>query len=388
MLIKLKSHHDLTTLRFPYPFGNIRFSLILLPFLLCLVSLWFTGCLQEGTGLSNQNTLRIEVRKEYPSGPYGLDVGSTIDNLNFTTPDDQRLQLKDLYDVDHNRVLLVTTSAEWCTACIKEQPKLKELYERYSSFGLNIMVTLFQDDAFSPATPQLAQTWKERYELPFLVTADPLEPSTFSPYYDINLTPMVMLVDVQTMKIMYLTQGFDEEQVVDLIETMLPSTPIRDANYPSEPYGKEAGDTMDNLGFTQSDGSSFNFNNLYQDHSKTLLLLTTSAEWCTACIKEQPKLEDLYQKYGSRGLQVMVSMFQDDQFIPATPDVARLWKEKYQLNFWVVADGESPSVLSEYYDVNLTPMVMFIDLTTMSILYVSQGFDEETVLSLIEQNLN
>ena len=363
-----------------------QFSYILLT--LSAFSLFFTGCLQEGKGLSTQSSIRIEARQEYPNGPYGLETGTTIDNLSFTTPEGQKIDLEDLYQVDHNRVLLVTTSAEWCTACIKEQPKLKELYERYSPFGLNVMVTLFQDDAFSPATPQLAQTWKDRYDLPFLVTADPLEPSTFSPYYDINLTPMVMLIDVQTMKIIYLTQGFDEDQVVDLIESTLPSSPIRPADYPSAPYGKTTGDTIEDLNFTQIDGSPFSLDDLYQDHSKTLLLLTTSAEWCTACIKEQPKLEDLYQEYGEQGLAVMVSMFQDSQFVPATPEIAQLWKDKYNLNFWVVADGQSPSVLSEYYDVNLTPMIMFIDLQTMTILYVSQGFDEETVLSLIEQNLN
>ena len=57
--------------------------------------------------------------------------------------------------------------------------------------------------------------------------------------------------------------------------------------------------------------------------------MTTSAEWCTACIKEQPKLEDLYQEYGEQGLEVMVSMFQDDQFSPATPEVAQLWKNRF-----------------------------------------------------------
>ena len=366
------------------PLFSRIFSRVLI--LTCL-TLSLSGCLQEGKGVVGQGTSKIESRVEYPSGPYGVEKGEVIENLSFTLPNEDPFELNDLYQVDHNRLLLISTSAEWCTACIKEQPKLKELYETYHPFGLNVMVSLFQTNDFFPASAELAQSWKERYELPFVVVADPQEPSTFSPYYDINLTPMTMLVDVQTMEIIYLTQGFDEDQVTDLIKSRLPSDPIRPLTYPDGPYGKATGEILDNLSFTQISDAPLSLNHFYQDHSKTLLLLTTSAEWCTACIKEQPKLEDLYLQYQDQGLEVVVSMFQDSQFSPANAEIARLWKEKYDLSFWVLADQESPSVLSAYYDVNLTPMIMLVNLQTMKIIYIGQGFDEETVLSLIEQNL-
>jgi thiol-disulfide isomerase/thioredoxin len=141
------------------------------------------------------------------------------------------------------------------------------------------------------------------------------------------------------------------------------------------------------LDFLAADGAPFNTQQVYNDLSKTLLLFTTSAEWCTACIKEQPKLQALYESYGDQGLEVLVTLFQDSDFEPATPELASRWREKYDLSYLVVADPQEPSVMSEYYDVNLTPMVMLVDTITMEIMYLTQGFDEDQVRALIESKL-
>jgi hypothetical protein len=84
-----------------------------------------------------------------------------------------------------------------------------------------VVVSLFQDSLFEPATPEIAAEWRARYALSFDVLADPAVPSTFSPYYDVNLTPMVMLVEVDTMRIVYLNQGFDQEVVQTRIAAAL-----------------------------------------------------------------------------------------------------------------------------------------------------------------------
>ena len=60
------------------------------------------------------------------------------------------------------------------------------------------------------------------------MVADVEDPSTLSAYYDVNLTPIVMLIDLNEMKISYLSQGFDEDQVRVQIESVLgraPSSP-------------------------------------------------------------------------------------------------------------------------------------------------------------------
>lgn len=351
-----------------------------------IISLFLGGCLSEGAGPQIDNSELIAKRISYPEGPYGKESGEVIQPLSFIAPTGETYGLDDIYKDQFNQVLLVTTSAEWCTACIKEQGTLNELYNEYKDRGLEVMVTLFQDLNFEPATADLAARWQERYELDFPVVADPEDPSVFSPYYDVSLTPMVMLIDLNTMKIFYVTQGFDEDQVRGLIETSLPKK-LKPRAYPSEPYGTALGRVIQPLEFINSDQSVFNTTSIYEDLSKKLLLVTTSAEWCTACIKEQPTLQSMYEEYKDAGLEIMVSLFQDRDFEPATAELAQRWIDKYNLDFIVVADPTDPSKFSPYYDVSLTPMVMLIDLQNMSINYLTQGFDEDQVRGLIEAGL-
>ena len=351
------------------------------------ISLLIYGCLEEGTGLSTEAQTIFAPRRTYPEGPYGKEVGDILKNLEFTNGDGEKVDLQSFYKDDFNQLLLITTSAEWCTACIKEQPKLETMYQEYHSRGLDVLVTLFQDRDFEPATPELSTRWQSKYDLSFQVLADQEDPNTFAEYYDVSLTPMVMLVDLSKMEIIYLTQGFDEDQVRALIEANLPTKLPKPRAYPTEPYGKSVGTTIAPLEFRTTEDVSYLTSELYSDLSKSLLLLTTSAEWCTACIKEQPKLQDLYEEFANSGLEIMVTLFQDSDFEPATPEVAATWREKYELDFLVLADPQEPSVMSEYYDVSLTPMVMLVDLINMEIIYLTQGFDEDQVRALIEANL-
>jgi thiol-disulfide isomerase/thioredoxin len=361
----------------------------------CWAPLWLTltlssllplsGCLKEGEG-PQPSVPSVSARITYPEGPYGVGVGDVISDLSFVSPEGESRSLSDLYRDPRKRLLLITTSAEWCTACIKEQPQLQALHERYADRGLGVVVTLFQDSDFEPATPELAAEWRERYELGFDVFADPQTPSTFSPYYDVSLTPMVMLVDVETMTIRYLTQGFDEDAVVAQLEASL-TEPLPRLTYPEGPYGVEVGDVISDLSFVSPEGEPRSLSDLYANLNTRLLLITTSAEWCTACIKEQPQLQALYETYAERGLGVVVTLFQDSDFEPATPELAAEWRERYELSFEVLADPQTPSTFSPYYDVSLTPMVMLVDVDTMTIRYLTQGFDEDAVLSQLEATL-
>lgn len=345
------------------------------------------SCLSEGSGVRLSGEIFPE-RVSYPEAPYGVREGDVIEPLDFVNTEGEPVTLADIYDDDFTQLLLVTTSAEWCTACIKEQPKLEQLYQRYRERGLNVLVTLFEDANFEPATPEVAAAWRNKYDLNFSVLADPKSPSTFSPYYNIDLTPMVMLIDVATMKIVYLATSLNEDRVEELIDARLPLKLPRASVYPDVSYGREEGDVISDHSFTEPEGDDWSLSDTYRDLSKRTLLLTTSAEWCTACIKEQPKLEELYQEYGASGLEVAVVMFEDANFEPATPEIAARWRDKYELTFKVLADSASPSTLSAYYNIDLTPMVMVIDLNEMKIMYLATAFNEDTIRGLLEATLS
>lgn len=158
-------------------------------------------------------------RGAYPSSNIGKTEGMTLENLSFPLGEDETFQIADIYDDAANKVLLVTTSAGWCSACIEEQPKLAQLHEEYAARGLFILITLFENADFAPADIRLAQSWKRRYELPFTVVADP--DFQFSDYYDRDATPMTMLVDVENMLILKIATGFNEPEVRAIIEAVI-----------------------------------------------------------------------------------------------------------------------------------------------------------------------
>jgi peroxiredoxin len=163
-------------------------------------------------------------------------------------------------------------------------------------------------------------------------------------------------------------------------------TAVPRTTYPAAPYGTAAGTTLANLSFADPDGTStVDLQSLRAAGDKRLLLVITSAGWCSACIEEQPELNRLYNTYKDCGLEVLLTVFEDDQTYPATPALAAQWKSSYSNTFPVVADA--PFVLKEYYDESYTPMVMFVDLETMEILSIATGQVDAATEAFIRQQL-
>lgn len=158
-------------------------------------------------------------RETYPPGPYGLAEADIIENLSFKNPDDTDFFLNEIFADEKNKLLLVSTSSGWCTSCIEEQAKLEARHQSWGPKGLYILLTSFEDGQFRAATPDYAGEWKERYNLSYTVVAD--APFVFQAYYDRTLTPMVMLIDVETMSILRIMTGFDESVVDAIIEAKL-----------------------------------------------------------------------------------------------------------------------------------------------------------------------
>lgn len=157
------------------------------------------------------------------------------------------------------------------------------------------------------------------------------------------------------------------------------------SSYPGAPYGVAQGDVITALSFSTAAGEPFGLADIFADTDKTLLLLSTAAGWCTACIEEQGALEELSNTHGPAGLQVMVSLFEDRDYQPATPALAAEWQQDNGLTFPVVVDPDF--VLADYYDTALTPMNMIVDVNTMTILRVSTGWDPSAITAIIEARL-
>jgi len=167
----------------------------------------------------DSNNMQTVDRSTYPIAPYGIYESDTLENLTFKNADGTDFTLNDIYADENNKLLLVSTSSGWCVSCIEEQAKLQERFDVWEEKGLFILLSTFEDAQFRAATPEYAGEWKERYNLTYKVVADP--PFVFQNYYDKTATPMVMLVDVDTMSILKIMTGFDASVVDAIIEVKL-----------------------------------------------------------------------------------------------------------------------------------------------------------------------
>lgn len=160
----------------------------------------------------------------YPAGPYGTGPGATIENLSFLGwkhPDAvqydpskfETVRLSDFYDPDGHsdvKLLAINASAVWCSVCRAEYQDMKtnRVYANFRPRGVEILGTLFEDNAYYPAQPQDLRNWGSvaNQTVTFPLVLDP--GFKMGAYFDSDATPLNMLIDVRTMTIVSVTMGY------------------------------------------------------------------------------------------------------------------------------------------------------------------------------------
>ena len=190
--------------------------------LVILLSAFF-GCLESGERVRcteatcEQSTAP---REGYPG--YGFDVGDIIAPLEFVNGDGSDFSLADVYQDGSRQLLIISTSAGWCTACIEEQAALETLYGEYRDLGVEILVTVFEKASFEPADARFAEFWKRRYRLTYPVVADPeFKMQDYYPGRDSSVTPIMLIIDVSSMIILERFVGYREQAVRGLLDLQL-----------------------------------------------------------------------------------------------------------------------------------------------------------------------
>ena len=163
-------------------------------------------------------------RSAYPPGPYDTGEGDVLGPLSFVAVDGGPFDVDTAVFADPQaRVLLMNTAAGWCGACVEEQPVLQALVQDRPA--LSVVVALFEDADGAPADAALARDWQARHAVAFDVVADPS--FQLQAFYDPSLTPMNMVVDVDTMTIRRIGTGFDELAVTAIIDAILAEKGLR-----------------------------------------------------------------------------------------------------------------------------------------------------------------
>ncbi len=176
------------------------------------------GC-DSGTDAAETGAWQTRPADTFPTANTGTSAGSVLANHSFLTVGGASYTLKDEVFVPGAKVMVLATAAEWCTACREEAPKLQDLHDDYRDRGLQVLVTLFETADFDPAGAAQAAAWVDLYGVTYPVVADP--EFQMEAYYDPQLTPMVMVVDVDDMSIKSITTGYNESDVRALLDVLL-----------------------------------------------------------------------------------------------------------------------------------------------------------------------
>jgi hypothetical protein len=150
---------------------------------------------------------------DYPDGPFGTEEGDTLANACFkgfrnpqkVSHDQSSLEtiaFSDYYDPTGSKgfqLVLIDTSAVWCSACRTEHEGLSAKNDEYSPKGLRIIGTLFEDVNHDPATIKDLSNWVETFSSDYAMVLDP--DYQLGAYASADTAPLNLVVNARTMTI-------------------------------------------------------------------------------------------------------------------------------------------------------------------------------------------
>ncbi len=177
---------------------------------------------------------------DYPAGPYGVGVHATLENFAFLGWHDpvaanydetklETVQLSEYYNPDGRsdlKLIWINASAVWCSVCRAEMADIKNngVHAAFAPKGVQLIVTLFEDNNSGPARPKDLHNWGSTaaHAIDFPLLLDP--GFKLGAFFTSDATPLNMLVDAKTMKVIDATMGYSSDywQRVDKLVAKLP----------------------------------------------------------------------------------------------------------------------------------------------------------------------
>ena len=157
----------------------------------------------------------------YPAPPYGKTPGTIIEDHHFLIPTDNTIvKLSDYYQHETKGVLLINASAGWCGACKQEATELNNTFAEFGPRGFDILFTLFEDWDGGAPTLEFYEGWMGQYGGDYSTVLD--TNFELGVYFNVEATPMNMLVDLGTMEIVWLETGFNPFALAEKLDELLP----------------------------------------------------------------------------------------------------------------------------------------------------------------------
>jgi hypothetical protein len=171
----------------------------------------------------------------YPPGPYGHGLNAVIENLEFLGWRDpvgaaydpstlETIRLGDYYDPAgaQTELIVLNAAAVWCTVCQAEMRDMHKngTYDAYRQRKVQVFGTLFQDSAGDPAKPSDLVIWgqSEVRQIAFPLVLDPA--LKMGPYFTSDATPLNLVIDARSMRIIDVMMGYDSSPATGLWGTV------------------------------------------------------------------------------------------------------------------------------------------------------------------------
>jgi hypothetical protein len=151
-------------------------------------------------------------------------------------------------------------------------------------------------------------------------------------------------------------------------------------SYPAGPYGTEVGDVVENLTFVDGDDNPVELEMFYGGPQRALFLFGTGA-WCGVCIDEAQALTPTLASQSDKVVPLGV-LYEDALAEPPTAAVAKGYNNAVDA-FEFVADPTQR--FNDFFDpAGALPRVLLIDTATMTLVYKTQGLDEQALQTAID----
>jgi hypothetical protein len=182
----------------------------------------------------------IYQKQDYPPGPYGVGVHATLENFSFLGWHDpksanydvsklEHVQLSEYYNPDGRsnvKLIWINASAVWCSVCRAEMGDINtnQVHAVFGPKGVQLLVTLFEDNDSGPATPGDLANWGRapQHAIDYPLALDP--GFKLGAFFTSDATPLNMLVDAKTMKVLDATMGYSSDYW-DRVDRLLAKLP-------------------------------------------------------------------------------------------------------------------------------------------------------------------
>jgi hypothetical protein len=200
--------------------------------------LFASGCANAPADIAQQGEAVSGCKQnQYPCGPFGTTVGSTIDDLQLDGKDDSNgngiidvadterpFVLSDYFNPhDHKKeakALAIVICAQWCVPCqLEASTELNPLVQGYQAADAPVVLlgAVVQNQSGAPATIANLNAWANRFKPNYPLVIDPN--AALSAYTE--AFPTYVVVRTRDMQITDVHQGSDVTELKASIDAIL-----------------------------------------------------------------------------------------------------------------------------------------------------------------------